>query len=127
MVEELIDKKIDQAQLFPKEHRPWGWFETLFKGPRFQVKKIYVQAGGALSLQSHQHRSEHWIVVAGTAKVTLDGEVKMITEGESIYIPLGSIHRLENEGKIALLLIEIQTGSYLEEDDIKRYDDKYFR
>ena len=96
-------------------------------GHRFQVKRIVVNPGAALSLQSHNHRSEHWIVVAGTAKVTIGQDVKVITENQSVYIPLGTTHRMENPGKISLTLIEVQTGSYLGEDDIIRYEDVYAR
>ncbi len=116
-----------QAEGFPKDHRPWGWFESLAMGERFQVKRIVVHAGGALSLQSHHHRAEHWIVVQGTARVTCDGTVKLLTENESVYIPLGATHRLENPGKLPVVLIEVQTGSYLGEDDIIRYEDVYSR
>lgn len=123
----LKAKGARQAETFPRDHRPWGWFETLVLADRFQVKRIVVHPGGALSLQSHVHRSEHWIVVAGTAKVTLDGEVRLLTENQSIYIPLGAIHRLENPGKVPMVLIEVQTGVYLGEDDITRYEDIYAR
>jgi mannose-1-phosphate guanylyltransferase/mannose-6-phosphate isomerase len=123
----LKSKGANQAESFPKDHRPWGWFESLAMGERFQVKRIVVHAGGALSLQSHHHRAEHWIVVQGTARVTCDGTVKLLTENESVYIPLGSTHRLENPGKLPMVLIEVQTGSYLGEDDIIRYEDVYAR
>ena len=116
-----------QADAFPLDHRPWGWFETLVLGDRFRVKRIMVKPGGVLSLQSHHHRAEHWIVVAGTAKVTVDGEVRLVTENQSIYVPLGSIHRMENPGKVPMVLIEVQTGAYLGEDDILRYEDAYAR
>jgi mannose-1-phosphate guanylyltransferase/mannose-6-phosphate isomerase len=116
-----------QAQHFPVDHRPWGWFETLVLADRFQVKRIHVHPGASLSLQSHHHRSEHWIVVAGTAKVTVDGEVKLLAENQSLYIPLGAVHRMENPGKVPMVLIEVQTGAYLEEDDIIRYEDIYAR
>ncbi|WP_299681739.1 mannose-1-phosphate guanylyltransferase/mannose-6-phosphate isomerase [uncultured Roseobacter sp.] len=116
-----------QAEAFPKDHRPWGWFESLVIGQRFQVKRILVNPGAALSLQSHHHRSEHWIVVEGTAKVTVDDEVKLVTENQSVYIPLGAVHRMENPGKVPMVLIEVQTGSYLGEDDIIRYEDVYAR
>jgi len=96
-------------------------------GDRFQVKRIVVHPGAALSLQSHHHRSEHWIVVQGTAKVTVDGEVRLLSENQSVYIPLGAIHRMENPGKVDMVLIEVQTGSYLGEDDIIRYEDVYAR
>ena len=116
-----------QAETFPKDHRPWGWFESLVIGSRFQVKRIVVHPGAALSLQSHHHRSEHWIVVEGTAKVTVDDKVTLLTENQSVYIPLGAVHRMENPGKVPMVLIEVQTGSYLGEDDIIRYEDVYAR
>jgi mannose-1-phosphate guanylyltransferase / mannose-6-phosphate isomerase len=126
-VQALKDKGAVQAQSFPKDHRPWGWFESLVVGERFQVKRIHVHPGAALSLQSHFHRSEHWIVVEGTARVTIDDEVKLVTENQSVYIPLGSQHRLENPGKLPMVLIEVQTGAYVGEDDIVRYEDVYAR
>ncbi|MFC6499695.1 mannose-1-phosphate guanylyltransferase/mannose-6-phosphate isomerase [Gemmobacter lanyuensis] len=116
-----------QATTFPTDHRPWGMFESLVIGSRFQVKRIVVKPGAALSLQSHHHRSEHWIVVEGTARVTVDNEVKLLTENQSVYIPLGAVHRMENPGKVPMVLIEVQTGSYLGEDDIIRYEDVYAR
>ena len=108
-------------------HRPWGAYQSIDTGERHQVKRITVKAGGRLSLQKHHHRSEHWIVVRGTAKVTVDDLVKTVHENKSIYIPIGAIHRLENPGKILLELIEVQTGSYLGEDDIIRIEDDYRR
>ena len=123
----LKAKEIKQAEKFPKDHRPWGYFETVALGDRFQVKQIVVHPGAALSLQSHVHRSEHWIVVAGSANVTVDETVKLVSENQSVYIPLGAIHRLENPGKVPLHLIEVQTGAYLGEDDIVRYEDIYAR
>ncbi|MFN4058674.1 MAG: mannose-1-phosphate guanylyltransferase/mannose-6-phosphate isomerase [Roseinatronobacter sp.] len=123
----LRAKGAAQATQFPLDHRPWGWFESLVIGARFQVKRIHVHPGAALSLQSHHHRSEHWIVVEGTAKVTIDGKVQLLTENQSVYIPLGAVHRLENPGKLPMVLIEVQTGSYLGEDDIIRYEDIYAR
>lgn len=116
-----------QAVQFPIDHRPWGWFETLVLGDRFHVKRIHVNPGAALSLQSHVHRSEHWIVVKGTAKVTVGDEVRLVAENQSVYIPLGAKHRMENPGKVPMVLIEVQTGSYLGEDDIIRYEDVYSR
>lgn len=116
-----------QAETFPRDHRPWGWFESIAMGTRFQVKRIVVHPGAALSLQSHHHRAEHWIVVEGTARVTIDETVKLVTENQSVYIPLGAVHRMENPGKVPLTLIEVQTGSYLGEDDIIRYEDVYAR
>ncbi|WP_102224294.1 mannose-1-phosphate guanylyltransferase/mannose-6-phosphate isomerase [Acidimangrovimonas sediminis] len=126
-VSALKKKGASQAEAFPKDHRPWGWFETLALADRFQVKRIVVHPGAALSLQSHHHRAEHWIVVQGTAKVTVDDTVKLVTENQSVYIPLGAIHRMENPGKVPMVLIEVQTGSYLGEDDIIRYEDVYSR
>lgn len=126
-VSALTDKGAVQATAFPKDHRPWGWFESLVIGTRFQVKRIVVHPGAALSLQSHVHRSEHWIVVEGTAKVTIDDKVQLVTENESVYIPLGAVHRMENPGKVAMVLIEVQTGAYVGEDDIVRYEDVYAR
>ncbi len=126
-VSRLKAAKAPQAETFPRDHRPWGWFESLVMGDRFQVKRIVVHPGAALSLQSHHHRAEHWIVVEGTAKVTVDGAVKLVSENQSAYIPLGAVHRLENPGKVNMVLIEVQTGSYLGEDDIIRYDDVFGR
>lgn len=126
-VSDLKAKQAKQADSFPVDHRPWGHFETLSLGERFQVKRIVVKPGAALSLQSHVHRAEHWIVVAGSAHVTIDEDVRLITENQSVYIPLGAVHRLENPGKVELHLIEVQTGAYLGEDDIVRYEDIYAR
>ena len=126
-VSQLKAQNAPQAEAFPKDHRPWGWFESLAIGDRFQVKRIVVHPGAALSLQSHHHRAEHWIVVQGTAKVTIDKETRLVTENQSVYIPLGAIHRMENPGKLPMVLIEVQTGSYLGEDDILRYEDVYAR
>ncbi|MBU2963476.1 mannose-1-phosphate guanylyltransferase/mannose-6-phosphate isomerase [Citreicella sp. C3M06] len=123
----LKAKGASQAVQLPRDYRPWGWYESLVIGGRFQVKCIHVTPGAALSLQSHHHRSEHWIVVEGTAKVTIDDEVKLVTENQSVYIPLGAVHRMENPGKVPMVLIEVQTGSYLGEDDIIRYEDIYAR
>ena len=126
-VDALKEKSAPQATQFPKDHRPWGWFESLALGERFQVKRIHVHPGAALSLQSHNHRSEHWIVVQGTAKVTINDKEELVTENQSVYIPLGAVHRMENPGKVPMVLIEVQTGSYLGEDDIIRYEDVYAR
>jgi mannose-1-phosphate guanylyltransferase/mannose-6-phosphate isomerase len=104
-----------------------GLVRDAVHGDRFQVKRIMVKPGGVLSLQSHHHRSEHWIVVAGTAEVTVGDEVKLVTENESVYIPLGETHRMANPGKLPMYLIEVQTGAYLGEDDIVRYEDIYNR
>ena len=123
----LKEKGVIQAETLPRDYRPWGWYESLVVGGRFQVKRIHVHPGAALSLQSHHHRSEHWIVVEGTAKVTIDDMVKLVAENESVYIPLGAVHRMENPGKVPMVLIEVQTGTYLGEDDIIRYEDVYAR
>ncbi|MFT4960298.1 MAG: mannose-1-phosphate guanylyltransferase/mannose-6-phosphate isomerase [Paracoccaceae bacterium] len=127
VVTALTKKGAKQAQSFARDHRPWGHFETLALSERFQVKRIVVKPGAALSLQSHVHRSEHWIVVSGTAKITVDDEVRLLSENQSVYIPLGAVHRMENPGKVAMVLIEVQTGAYLGEDDIIRYEDIYAR
>jgi mannose-1-phosphate guanylyltransferase/mannose-6-phosphate isomerase len=108
-------------------HRPWGSYQSVDNGDRHQVKRIIVKPGSRLSLQKHHHRSEHWIVVRGTALVTINDLVKTVHENESIYIPIGAVHRLENPGKILLQLIEVQTGSYFGEDDIIRLEDDYRR
>lgn len=126
-VSALKAKGVPQAVQLPRDYRPWGWYESLIVGGRFQVKRIVVHPGAALSLQSHHHRSEHWIVVEGTAKVTVDDQVKLVTENQSVYIPLGAVHRMENPGKVPMVLIEVQTGTYLGEDDIIRYEDVYAR
>ena len=110
-----------------RTYRPWGWYEELHDGERFQVKRITVKPGGKLSLQKHFHRAEHWVVVNGTAQVQVDGEARLLSENESLYIPLGASHRLSNPGKVALNLIEVQSGAYLGEDDILRLDDIYAR
>jgi mannose-1-phosphate guanylyltransferase/mannose-6-phosphate isomerase len=127
VVTQLKIKQAIQAEKFPRDNRPWGYFETLSLGERFQVKRIVVRPGAALSLQSHVHRSEHWIVVQGSANVTIDETIKLVSENQSVYIPLGAIHRMENPGKVDLHLIEVQTGAYLGEDDIVRYEDIYAR
>jgi mannose-1-phosphate guanylyltransferase len=115
------------TETHPTMYRPWGGYTSVLNGERFQVKRIFVLPGKRLSLQKHRHRSEHWIVVKGTAEVTVGEETKTIYENESIYIPIGSVHRLANNGKITLELIEVQTGAYLGEDDIVRLDDEYGR
>ncbi|GKY87553.1 mannose-1-phosphate guanylyltransferase/mannose-6-phosphate isomerase [Sinisalibacter aestuarii] len=127
VVSALKAKGAGQAETFPRDHRPWGWFDCLALGDRFQVKRIVVHPGAALSLQSHHHRAEHWIVVQGTAQVTIDENVKLVSENESVFIPLGARHRMENPGKVPMVLIEVQTGAYLGEDDIVRYEDVYAR
>ena len=110
-----------------RSYRPWGFYESLIQGDRFQVKRILVKPGEKLSLQKHFHRAEHWVVVAGSALVTRDGETMLVRENESVYLPLGCVHRLENPGRIPLTLIEVQSGSYLGEDDIVRLEDTYGR
>jgi len=130
-VRELVDKlkaeKRPEATDHKRVHRPWGYYESIDIGERFQVKRIVVIPGGTLSLQKHLHRAEHWVVVRGTAEVTIGEKVGAVHENESVYIPIGSVHRLANKGKIALELIEVQTGSYFGEDDIERLDDIYKR
>ncbi|MDA7455155.1 mannose-1-phosphate guanylyltransferase/mannose-6-phosphate isomerase [Planktomarina temperata] len=126
-VEHLKKNNIIQAEIFPKDHRPWGWFESLAIGDFFQVKRICVKPGAALSLQSHQFRSEHWIVVEGDANITIDEEVHTVAEGESVFVPQGAKHRMANSGKTLMVLIEVQIGKYLGEDDIIRYEDIYAR
>ena len=115
------------AQWHRKVHRPWGWYDGVDAGERFQVKRISVKPGAALSLQMHHHRAEHWIVVQGTARVTRGDEILLVSENQSTYIPLGTTHRLENPGKVPLEMIEVQSGSYLGEDDIVRFEDTYGR
>jgi mannose-1-phosphate guanylyltransferase/mannose-6-phosphate isomerase len=126
-VEALQARGVKQATAFASDHRPWGYFESIAMGNRFQVKRIVVNPGASLSLQSHFHRSEHWIVVHGTARVTIDDTVQILSENQSVYVPLGAVHRMENPGKVPMVLIEVQTGSYLGEDDIVRYEDIYAR
>jgi len=116
-----------ETLLHKKVYRPWGSYEGISTGERFQVKRITVNPGGCLSLQKHHHRAEHWIVVKGTALVQFDEQQKMVTEDQSVYLPLGCVHRLENPGVIPVELIEVQTGSYLGEDDIVRLEDVYGR
>lgn len=127
VVDHLKEFSIPQAEVFPKDHRPWGWFESLILSDCFQVKRICVNPGAALSLQSHEFRSEHWIVVEGTAKITIDDQVKLVEAGQSVYVPLGAIHRMENPGLKPMVLIEVQIGTYFGEDDIVRYEDVYKR
>jgi mannose-1-phosphate guanylyltransferase/mannose-6-phosphate isomerase len=127
IVDQLKASRLSLTQLHRKVHRPWGWFDGVDAGPRFQVKRIVVNPGACLSLQMHHHRAEHWIVVSGTARVTRGEDSFLVSENESTYIPLGSTHRLENPGKLALEMIEVQSGSYLGEDDIVRFEDSYGR
>ncbi len=127
IVSRLLAAGRGEAKVHSKVYRPWGTYECIDLGDRFQVKRITVNPGSKLSLQKHYHRAEHWVVVKGTARITRDSEEMLITENQSTYVPLGTVHRLENPGRIPLELIEIQTGSYLEEDDIVRFDDVYGR
>ncbi|MFN3656952.1 MAG: mannose-1-phosphate guanylyltransferase/mannose-6-phosphate isomerase [Pseudolabrys sp.] len=127
LVARLKANKRPEATDHKRVHRPWGYYESIDMGERFQVKRIVVIPGGVLSLQKHRHRAEHWVVVRGTAEVTIGEERRAVHENESIYIPIGSIHRLANQGRIPLELIEVQTGSYLGEDDIERLEDIYKR
>ena len=130
-VKKLVDRLKDgnrcEHLVHKQVYRPWGWYEGIDEGERFQVKRIMVKPGEKLSLQMHHHRAEHWIVVSGTASVTCGNEVMMLTENQSTYIPLGTTHRLENPGKIDLHMIEVQSGTYLGEDDIVRFEDIYKR
>jgi mannose-1-phosphate guanylyltransferase/mannose-6-phosphate isomerase len=127
LVSKLKAEKRPEATDHKRVHRPWGYYESIDMGERFQVKRIVVIPGGILSLQKHRHRAEHWVVVRGTAEVTIGEQVRAVHENESVYIPIGSVHRMANKGKIPLELIEVQTGSYLGEDDIERLEDVYKR
>ena len=127
LVARLVSERRDEADALPTVHRPWGSFTSLHNGQRVQVEHIVVKPGGRLSLQIHHHRAEHWIVVQGTARIRRGEEEMILTEDQSTYIPLGTAHRLENPGKIPLHLIEVQSGSYLGEDDIIRLEDSYGR
>lgn len=127
IVAQLSNEKRDEVTTHREVYRPWGKYDCLDNGEGFQVKRITVQPGGKLSEQMHHYRSEHWVVVSGTAKVTLNGSVKYVTENESVYIPITAVHALENPGEIPLELIEVQSGSYLGEDDIVRFNDHYGR
>lgn len=127
IVENLKDQGRKEASVHRKTYRPWGRFDAIDSGARYQVKHISVKPGGKLSVQMHHHRAEHWVVVSGTARVTIGDETRLLTENQSVYIPLGTVHALENPGKIPLELIEVQTGAYLGEDDIVRLQDRYGR
>jgi mannose-1-phosphate guanylyltransferase/mannose-6-phosphate isomerase len=127
LVQQLEAKKRDELNLHRKVHRPWGWYDSIDEAERFKVKRIQVKPGASLSLQKHHHRAEHWIVVKGTAEVTCGDKVTLVTENQSTYIPLGEVHRLANPGSIPLEIIEVQSGSYLGEDDIIRFEDTYGR
>ncbi|MGZ5747886.1 MAG: mannose-1-phosphate guanylyltransferase/mannose-6-phosphate isomerase, partial [Caldimonas sp.] len=127
MVATLARAGRSEASSHVRVHRPWGWYESIDHGPRFQVKRILVKPGARLSLQMHHHRAEHWIVVSGTAEVTNGSSVSTLSENQSTYIPLGQTHRLANPGKLPLEIIEVQSGSYLGEDDIVRFEDDHGR
>jgi mannose-1-phosphate guanylyltransferase/mannose-6-phosphate isomerase len=127
IAERLKRESRSEAQAHRKVQRPWGSYDGVDAGERFQVKRIVVKPGASLSLQMHHHRAEHWIVVRGTAKVTRGDEVLLVAENESTFIPLGMKHRLENPGKVPLEMIEVQSGAYLGEDDIVRFEDHYGR
>jgi len=127
IVSQLTAQKREEHTLHRKVHRPWGWYDSIDEGGRFKVKRIQVKVGASLSLQKHHHRAEHWIVVTGTAEITNGDKVLTLTENQSTYIPLGEVHRLANPGSIPLEIIEVQSGSYLGEDDIVRFEDTYGR
>jgi mannose-1-phosphate guanylyltransferase/mannose-6-phosphate isomerase len=127
IVNTLQQQKREEHTRHRKVHRPWGWYDSLDEGGRFKVKRIQVKPGASLSLQKHHHRAEHWIVVKGTAEITNGDKVFVLTENQSTYIPLGEVHRLSNPGTIPLEIIEVQSGSYLGEDDIVRFEDSYGR
>ncbi|MDO9095608.1 MAG: mannose-1-phosphate guanylyltransferase/mannose-6-phosphate isomerase [Rubrivivax sp.] len=127
IVAQLGREQRGEHALHRKVHRPWGWYDSIDHGPRDQVKRIMVKPGASLSLQMHHHRAEHWIVVTGTAEVTVGQKVLLLTENQSTHIPLGETHRLRNPGKVPLEIIEVQSGSYLGEDDIVRFEDTYGR
>ena len=127
LVQQLETQKRDELTLHRKVNRPWGWYDSIDEGERFKVKRIQVNPGASLSLQKHHHRAEHWIVVKGTAEITNGDKVLLLSENQSTYIPLGEVHRLSNPGTIPLEIIEVQSGSYLGEDDIVRFEDTYGR
>ncbi len=127
VVEDLQQRQRPEAHSHRQVYRPWGAYDSIDQGHRFQVKRITVKPGASLSLQQHHHRAEHWIVVSGTAEVTCNGKTFLLTENESTYIPIGAVHRLANPGKIPLEMIEVQSGAYLGEDDIVRFQDQYGR
>ena len=127
LVADLAAEGRPEATTPARVYRPWGWYQTMDLGPRFRVKRIQVTPGAKLSLQKHHHRAEHWVVVRGTAEVTRDDETLIVRENESVYLPLGCTHRLANPGRIPVEIVEVQTGSYLEEDDIIRIEDDFGR
>lgn len=127
IVKEVKSRKLGHDVFHREVYRPWGKYDSVDSGERYQVKRITVKPGAKLSVQMHHHRAEHWIVVSGTANVTIDGETFMVSENQSTYIPIGAVHALENPGKLPLEMIEVQSGSYLGEDDIVRFEDRYGR
>ena len=127
IVNRLSKEKRSEAESHRQCYRPWGYYDSVDSGERFQVKRITVNPGASLSLQMHHHRAEHWVVVKGVAEVTCDSTVTLLSEDESSYIPIGKKHRLHNPGRVPLEIIEVQSGSYLGEDDIIRFDDEYHR
>ena len=127
LVDRMKALKRTEVDAHREVFRPWGSYDSIDQGERFQVKRIKVNPGAKLSVQMHHHRAEHWVVVAGTAKVTIDGSTQLVTENQSVYIPIGAVHSLENPGKMDLHLIEVQSGAYLGEDDIVRFQDNYGR
>jgi mannose-1-phosphate guanylyltransferase/mannose-6-phosphate isomerase len=127
IVQQLEQQKRSELYLHRKVNRPWGWYDSIDEGERFKVKRIQVNPGASLSLQKHHYRAEHWVVVKGTAEITNADQVILLTENQSTYIPLGEVHRLANPGTIPLEIIEVQSGSYLGEDDIVRLEDTYGR
>jgi len=127
IVEQLRSENRSEAVLHREAYRPWGKYDCIDIGDRFQVKRITVKSGAKLSVQMHHHRAEHWVIVSGTAKVTIDENTQLLSENQSVYIPIGAVHALENPGKLPLEMIEVQSGSYLGEDDIVRFEDKYGR
>ena len=127
IVNQLTLEKREEQIMHRKVHRPWGWYDSIDEGGRFKVKRIKVNPKASLSLQKHHHRAEHWIVVTGTAEITNGDKVLTLTENQSTYIPFGEVHRLANPGSIPLEIIEVQSGSYLGEDDIVRFEDTYGR
>jgi mannose-1-phosphate guanylyltransferase/mannose-6-phosphate isomerase len=127
LIAELNNEGRRELDLDKKVYRPWGWYKDIDYGDGYKVKRIFVEPGESLSLQQHFHRSEHWTIVRGTAKVEYGDVAEIVQENKSVYIPLGSIHRLSHPGHTALEVIEVQTGNYLSEDDIVRHEDKYGR
>jgi mannose-1-phosphate guanylyltransferase/mannose-6-phosphate isomerase len=127
LVEQMKKAGRSEPGLHREVFRPWGSYDSVDSGPRFQVKRLTVKPGAILSLQKHQHRAEHWVVVKGTARITRDEEVFLLSENESTFIPIGAVHRIENPGQEPLQIIEVQSGGYLGEDDIIRLDDNYGR